>query len=109
MKATEVTKKRIKPIVAKDADELGKVLGLDSVETEIMKAKAKMLISLREVIEKENLTHEKLAKLTGTSRTRITRLLNDKEKSLTLDFLFRILAKLGFAMEFTAKRRVAKT
>ena len=48
-----------------------------------------------EVVEKKGLTHAQVAKLAGTSRTRVTALLNRNTFEISTDLMLRILGSLG--------------
>ena len=85
-----------KAIVARNPKELMKVLGLnenDLAEIELRSSLNDKIISLA---KKSSLSHEKLAKLVGTSRPRITALLNRSRSDLSTDFMVRVLSALGY-------------
>jgi len=82
--------------VANNAFELCDILGLtpqDAVEIEF---RAKLKDKIKEVVTAKNLTHEQAAKLSGTSRTRLTAILNGNTSKVSSDLLLRILYSLGF-------------
>jgi len=75
--------KKSKLTIARDARQLAEALGLtraDAVEIEVRLA----------------LTHAQVAKLCGTSRTRITAIMNRNMQGVSIDLLLRILARLGY-------------
>jgi predicted XRE-type DNA-binding protein len=89
-------KKRTKAIVARSAGELAAVLGLtpaDAVEIEVRSALNDKII---QIVAKNRLTHAQVAKIAGTSRSRITAILNRNTKDVSADLLLRILARLGY-------------
>jgi plasmid maintenance system antidote protein VapI len=56
------------------------------------------------VLEKRGLTHAQVAKLAGTSRTRITALTNRNTKDISTDLMLRVLAALGVSAKITFGR-----
>lgn len=87
--------KKVKPIVARNAKELAKALGLTpagAVELEIRSALNDKII---EVVSKRGLTHAQVAKLSHTSRTRVTAILNRNTHGISTDLMLRVLGSLG--------------
>ena len=87
--------KKVKPVVARDAKELAKALGLtsaDAVELEIRSALNDKII---EVVNERRLTHAQVAKLSQTSRTRVTAILNRNTHDISTDLMLRVLGSLG--------------
>jgi plasmid maintenance system antidote protein VapI len=56
------------------------------------------------VIEKRGLTHAQVVTLAGTSRTRITALLNRNTKDISTDLMLRVLGALGVSAKITFGR-----
>ena len=87
--------KKVKPVVAKNARELARALGLtpaDAFELEIRSALNDKII---EVVKERGLTHAQVAKLAYTSRTRVTAILNRNTHDISTDLMLRILGSLG--------------
>ena len=87
--------KKVKPVVARDARELAAVLGLtpaDGLEIEIRSDLSDKII---EVVRKRGLTHDQVARLAHTSRTRVTAILNRNTQHISTDLMLRVLASLG--------------
>lgn len=87
--------KKSKAIVTRTAAELAKALGLtpaDGLEIEI---RSDLNDKIIEVVEKKGLTHAQVAKLAGTSRTRVTAIMNRNTFETSTDLMLRILAALG--------------
>ncbi len=81
--------------VATNAFELCDILDLtpqDAIEIEF---RAKLKDKIRDVVKAKKLTHEQAAKLSGTSRTRVTAILNGNTSGVSSDLLLRILYSLG--------------
>lgn len=88
--------RRVKPIVAATPEALAGVLGLSSVEAKEWQVQYALLTSLKKIAHKHALTHAEIARRSGTSRTRITAILNDDLEHVSTDLLIRILASLGY-------------
>ena len=93
--------KKVKPVVARNAKELAKALGLtpsDAVEFEIRSSLNDKII---EVVNERGLTHAQVAKLSHTSRTRVTAILNRTRmifrRILCYEFLGRSACKRNFS------------
>ena len=87
--------KKVKPVVARNARELAAVLGLtpaDGLEIEI---RSDLNDKIIEVVRKRGFTHDQVARLAHTSRTRITAILNRNTKDISTDLMLRVLAALG--------------
>jgi predicted XRE-type DNA-binding protein len=87
--------KKVKPVVARNAKELAKALGLtpaDAVEFEIRSALNDKII---EVVNERGLTHAQVATLSHTSRTRVTAILNRNTHDISTDLMLRVLGSLG--------------
>jgi predicted XRE-type DNA-binding protein len=87
--------KKVKPVVARNAKELAKALGLtpaDAVEFEIRSALNDKIV---EVANERGLTHAQVAKLAHTSRTRVTAILNRNTHDISTDLMLRVLGSLG--------------
>ena len=95
---------KVKPIVARDAKELAKALGLspaDGVEIEI---RSDLNDKIIEVVNKRGLTHSQVAKLARTSRTRVTAILNRNTHDISTDLMLRVLAALGVHAKLQFKK-----
>ena len=87
--------KRVKPAVARNASELAALLGLtpaDGLEIEI---RSELNDKIIEVVKKRALTHDQVARLAHTSRTRVTAILNRNTQDISTDLMLRVLASLG--------------
>lgn len=87
--------KKVKPAVARNAGELAALLGLtpsDGLEIEI---RSDLNAKIIEVVRKRGLTHDQVARLAHTSRTRVTAILNRNTHDISTDLMLRVLASLG--------------
>lgn len=79
---------------SKQAKMLADDLGLSDVDAFMMELKAKLYKKSAQLIKESELTHEEIAKKTGTSRSRITRLANLGENSVSIEILIKLIATL---------------
>jgi hypothetical protein len=63
-----------------------------------------LLKRLKEITRKQRITHAEIAKRAGTSRTRVTAILNDDLVHVSSDLLIRILASLGYRVKVSVVR-----
>jgi predicted XRE-type DNA-binding protein len=83
--------KKVKPVVARNSRELAAVLGLtpaDGLEIEI---RSDLNDKIIEVVRKRGLTHDQVARLAHTSRTRVTAILNRNTQDISTDLMLRCL------------------
>ena len=93
-----------KPIVAKTPEALADVLGLSAADAREWQVQYALLGRLKDIVRKEKLTHAELAKRAGTSRTRVTAILNDDIEHVSSDLLIRILGSLGYRVQVSVSR-----
>jgi plasmid maintenance system antidote protein VapI len=87
--------RRVKPVVARNAKELAKVLGLAPAEGMEIEFRSDLNDKIIEVVAKKGLTHSEVARLANTSRTRVTAILNRNTQDISTDLMLRVLASLG--------------
>jgi predicted XRE-type DNA-binding protein len=97
-------RRKAKAVVARTAGELAEVLGLERAEGIEIAVRSSLNTKIIEVIEKRGLTHAQVAKLAGTSRTRITPLINRNTKEISTDLMLRVLGALGVSAKITFGR-----
>ena len=73
----------------------------DAIEWEVRYSVTKKII---ETAEDEQLSVTKLAKLSGTSRARITKILKDDTFGISLDILFKVLGATGQTVKLNYKK-----
>ena len=95
---------QIKPIVANTPEELASHLGLSPVAAKEWQVRRVLLKRLKEIAGREKITHADIAKRAGTSRTRVTAILNDDLEHVSTDLLIRILASLGYRVKVSVVR-----
>lgn len=89
--------------ISKEAKRLAADLGLSEVDAYIMELKARLYIKSSTLIKESKLKHEEIAKRIGTSRSRINRIANKGENSVSIELLLKLIAVL----EGTAAIKIA--
>ncbi len=95
---------RIKPIVARTPEELAGALGLSGVAVKEWQVQHMLLKRLKAISRTHKITHAEISRRAGTSRTRITAILNDDLEHVSSDLLIRILASLGYRVKVSVVR-----
>lgn len=96
--------KKIKTIMTRTAAELAEALGLSPAEGAEIELRSDLNSKIIEVVKKKGLTHAQVAKLAGTSRTRMTALINRNTKDISTDLMLRILGALGYTPKITFQK-----
>jgi len=95
---------KLKPTVARTPAELARALGLSSGAAKEWQVQHTLLVRLKEIVRRQKITHAEIAKRAGTSRTRVTAILNDDLQHVSSDLLIRILASLGYRVKISVVR-----
>ena len=82
--------------VAKDAAELAAILGLSPADGAEIQLRSDLNDAIITAVQKSGLTHQQVAKLARTSRSRITAILNRNTKDVSTDLMLRVMASLGY-------------
>ena len=96
--------KKTKSIVTKSAEELAEFLGLSASDGLEIKIRSDLNDKIISVVEKKGLTHAQVAKLAGTSRTRVTALLNRNTQDISTDLMLRVIGALGIKAKLVFHR-----
>lgn len=80
------------------------MLGLERADGIEIVVRSSLNTKIIHVIEKRGLTHAQVAKLAGTSRTRITAIINRNTKDISTDLMLRVLGALGVSARVTFGR-----
>jgi predicted XRE-type DNA-binding protein len=100
--------KKVKPIIARNAAELAQLLGLSPSDAVEMEVRSQINDKIIDAVARSGLTHAQVAKAAGTSRTRLTAILNRNTGQVSTDLMLRILAALGYRAKLTfTKTRAA--
>ena len=100
---------RLKPTVATTPEDLAGALGLSAAEAKEWQVQYVLLKRLKEIARKQKITHSEIAKRAGTSRPRVTAILNDDLEHVSSDLLIRILASLGYRVRVSVVRSDSAT
>jgi|SRR5580765_3792098 len=92
---------KVKIHTAKTATELYEMIGLEPKDAAEVEFKLQLNKKIKDAVKAKKLTHEKAAKLSGTSRTRMTAILNGNTSGVSSDLLLRILYSLGYKAKVT--------
>ena len=95
---------KVKPVVARTPEALAEILGLSPADAREWQVRYVLLRHLKEIVRKKKITHATIAERAGTSRTRVTAILNDKLENVSSDLLIRILGSLGYGVRVTVSR-----
>jgi predicted XRE-type DNA-binding protein len=95
--------RKVRAVVARTPEELAETLGLPEASSE-WRLQAALLKRLRGVVVKDGLSHAEIARRSGTSRTRVTAILNGHLEHVSSDLLVRILAGLGYRVRVSLVR-----
>ena len=96
--------KKVKGIVARNVEELANVLGLSQADAAEIELRSDLNTSIINIIKKRELTHAQVGHLAGTSRTRITAIVNRNTRDISTDLMLRVLNSLGYK----AKLKIVK-
>jgi predicted XRE-type DNA-binding protein len=87
---------KVKPVVAKTPEALAESLALSAADAKEWQVQHDLAARLKEIARKQKYTHAQIAARSGTSRTRVTAILNGYLDHVSSDLLIRILASLGY-------------
>ena len=100
-------KKNKKSIVAKTSADLAEVLGLSAEDAVEIELRNELNSKIIDVVKRRGLTHAAVAKMAGTSRTRVTALLNRNTYNISTSLMIRILAALGYETRLSFSKLAA--
>jgi len=83
---------------------LAAALGLPDAAAKEWQVQEDLQRRLKEIVRGRKITHAQIAKRAGTSRTRVTAILNYDLQSVSSDLLIRILASLGYCVKVSVVR-----
>lgn len=66
--------------------------------------RAELMEAIRSALERKLLTHAALAEIAGTSRPKITALLNGQRKDASVELVLRILEALGYEAQLVIRK-----
>ena len=95
---------RLKPTIARTPEALAEALGLSATDAKEWQVQYELLKRLKAIVRREKITHAEIAKRAGTSRTRVTAILNDNLEHVSSDLLIRMLVSLGYRVRISVSR-----
>jgi hypothetical protein len=96
--------KKVKPLIARSAQELGELLGLPAGWAEEAEMRRALVNKIIAAVAGSEITHATLAARAGTSRTRLTAILGRRISGVSTDLLLRILPALGHQAKITFRK-----
>ena len=96
--------RKSKVVVTRTAEQLAKALGLSPADGAEIELRSTLNSKILEAAHRKGLTHAQVARLAGTSRTRITAIMNRNTKSISTDLLLRVLYALGYTAKITFRK-----
>jgi predicted XRE-type DNA-binding protein len=95
---------KAKTVAAKTPEALARTPGLSRAEPQEWQVQYKLLKELRRVVSDRGLTHAQVAQRAGSSRTRVTAILNGNLDNVSSDLLIRLLGGLGCRVRVSVSR-----
>jgi predicted XRE-type DNA-binding protein len=95
---------KVKPVAAKTPEALAEALGLGPAEAQEWQFQHALLKKLRQAVAAQSLTHAEVARRAGSSRTRVTAILNGHLDQVSSGLLIRLLSGLGYKVKVSFSR-----
>jgi predicted XRE-type DNA-binding protein len=95
---------KLRPAIARTPEALAEALGLSAAHARQWRIQHALLGKLKEIVRRDRITHTEIARRAGTSRTRVTAILNDRLDSVSTDLLIRMLGSLGYQVRVSVFR-----
>jgi transcriptional regulator with XRE-family HTH domain len=95
---------KLKTVTAKTPEALAQALGLSQADAREWRVQHTLTKRLQDAVKKEGVTHAELAQRAGTSRSRVTAILNDNLEQVSTDLLIRLLAALDYDVRVTVSK-----
>lgn len=96
--------KKTKMVVTRSASDLAKTLGLSPADGAEIALRSELNSKIVKIVQRKGLTHAQVARLAGTSRTRVTAILNRNTQDVSTDLLLRVLYSLGYTAKITFQK-----
>ena len=87
---------KVKTVRTNTVKEIAKALGLTAADGAEMAFRTELNLQIIKIVKRKKITHLQLAKLAGSSRTRMTALLNRNISGISTDLMLRVLSVLGY-------------
>jgi predicted XRE-type DNA-binding protein len=93
-----------KKIIARNPEQIANAIGLTAADSKEWQVQYALLKRLQQVVREEGLTHAEVARRGGSSRTRVTAILNGNLDKVSSDLLIRLLGALGYRVKVSVVR-----
>lgn len=93
--------KKSKSVATRTAGELARALGLSPADGAEIELRSALNSKIIEGVRVKQLTHQQVARMARTSRTRITAIVNRNTKDVSTDLMLRVLYALGYTAKVT--------
>ena len=80
------------------------VLGLDDYDSWLISTKNKIIASIVKTRKQQSISQKELAEMLGTTQSVISRIEKGTSRSITLDYLMRVVTVLGISPNVTLKK-----
>ena len=97
-------KKNSDRVVYSSAANFAASIGVSEHKSAESKLKAKLVVAIRKEIDRQDLSHDQVAKLAGVARTNVTGIISGSVTSVTLDRLVRIASAMGLSLDIDIKK-----
>lgn len=97
-------RKQPKVHVVRSAEQLAKLMGLSPSHAAEWKVRSELVNKIIDAAAKSGRTHAQIAKAAGTSRTRVTAILNRSVGDVSTDLLLRVLSALGYEARMSFRK-----
>lgn len=95
---------KARTITGRSSTTLARTLGLGPREAQEWQVQHALLKRLQHIVRDQSLTHAEVARRGGSSRTRVTSILNGNLDNVSSDLLIRLLAGLGYRVKVSVTR-----
>jgi predicted XRE-type DNA-binding protein len=96
--------KKVNAVATRTPAQLADALGLSPRDGLDLAIRAELNDQIVKIARRSGLTHAAIAKAAGTSRSRVTAILNRNTHQISTDLLLRILAALGYGARIVVRR-----
>lgn len=96
--------KKIKKVIAHDPEELAEALGLDPADAVEWEMRHSLTRRIGQTAKKSKMTVTGIAKTAGTSRARVTKILQGNSQGVSIDVLLRILGAVGETIKISYRK-----
>ena len=90
-------------VVTRTSRQLAKALGLPPADGAEIEFRSTLNSKIVDAVNRKGLTHAQVARLAGTSRTRVTAIMNRNTSHISTDLLLCLLYALGYTAKITFK------